>query len=57
LWKITEVQIETPEHLQELGQLLGIGQNEQGELYLLTKAPGLGASGNTGRVYRLLSAD
>jgi glucose/arabinose dehydrogenase len=56
-WKTTELQIEMPEPLAQMGQLLGIGQDEQGELYLLTKAPGLGASGNTGRVYRLLSAD
>ena len=57
LWKIAEVPVEIPEPLTNMGQLLGIGQDEQGELYLLTKAPGLGASGNTGRVYRLISTD
>ena len=46
LWEITEIPLET-----EIGQLLGIGQDESGELYLLTKAPGLGAIGNSGSIY------
>ena len=28
-----------------------------GELYLLTKAPGVGAIGNSGAVYKVVSAD
>ena len=50
LWEITEIPLET-----EIGQLLGIGQDEHGELYLLTKAPGLGASGYTGAVYKIVT--
>ncbi|HET6822310.1 MAG TPA: PQQ-dependent sugar dehydrogenase [Anaerolineales bacterium] len=38
LWEITEIQLEI-----EIGQLLGIGEEESGELYLLTKAPAAGA--------------
>jgi glucose/arabinose dehydrogenase len=52
LWEITEIPLET-----EIGQLLGIGQDEDSELYLLTKAPGLGASGNSGAVYKLIPSD
>ena len=53
LWKITEIQVEIPDQ-SGMGQLLGIGQDENGELYLLTKAPGVGPSGTTGRVYKLV---
>ena len=49
LWEITEIQLDI-----EIGQLLGIGQDKSGELYLLTKAPGVGASGNSGSVYKLV---
>lgn len=52
LWNITEISLET-----EIGQLLGIGQDERGELYLLTKAPGVGASGNSGTVYKIVARD
>jgi glucose/arabinose dehydrogenase len=52
LWEITEIPLET-----EIGQLLGIGQDPSGELYLLTKAPGLGAIGNSGSIYKLVPAE
>jgi hypothetical protein len=48
-WKIRELPLNS-----EIGQLLGIGQDADGELYLLTKAPGLGASGNSGAVYKII---
>ena len=46
-WTITEMPI-------EVGQLLGIGRDESGELYLLTKAPGIGATGNSGAIYKIV---
>jgi glucose/arabinose dehydrogenase len=49
LWSITEIPI-------ELDQLLGIGQDAKGEVYLLTKAPAVGATGTTGMVYKLVPA-
>jgi glucose/arabinose dehydrogenase len=49
LWNITEIQLEIA-----IGQLLGIGQDENSELYLLTKAPGQGASGTSGSIYKLV---
>ena len=52
LWDITEIPLET-----EIGQLLGIGQDENGELYLLTRAPGLGARGASGAVYKIIPSD
>ena len=55
LWKVTEIQLEISGSQAEIGQLLGIGEDERGELYLLTKAPGIGATENTGVVYRLVS--
>lgn len=51
LWQITE--IETPNNQPGIGQLLGIGQDEDGELYLLTKDPGMGPVGESGRLYKL----
>ena len=53
-WKMQEIQIETPGSSSGMGQLLGIGQDENGELYLLTKAPGTGATGDTGVVYKVV---
>ncbi len=53
LWKITEIQVEVPDQ-SGMGQLLGIGQGENGELYLLTKAPGIGPAGDSGKVYKVL---
>jgi hypothetical protein len=53
-WDIEEIQIEHPGDQSTMGQLLGIGQDETGEFYLLTKAPGIGVTGNTGAIYRLV---
>ena len=53
-WSMIEIQIELPGDLSGLGQLLGIGQDENGELYLLTKAPGTGTTGDTGIVYKMV---
>jgi len=53
-WKMTEIQIEISGNTSGIGQLLGIGQDEKGELYLLTKAPGTGATGDTGVVYKVV---
>ena len=46
-WKVTEIQIEIDGKQSEIGQLLGIGQGENGEMYLLTRAPGVGAVGES----------
>jgi glucose/arabinose dehydrogenase len=54
LWKITEIQVDGSGNKTEIRQLLGIGQDEAGELYLLTKAPGVGAIGNSGVVYKVV---
>jgi glucose/arabinose dehydrogenase len=56
-WKITEIQTEISGNETNLGQLLGIGQDENGELYLLTRAPGIGATGNSGSVYKIVPAN
>jgi glucose/arabinose dehydrogenase len=53
-WRMAEIQIEIPGDSSGIGQLLGIGQDEAGELYLLTKAPGMGATGDTGLVYKVV---
>lgn len=37
-----------------LGQLLDIGQDRNGELYLLMKAPGVGPAGNSGVIYKIV---
>jgi len=50
-WKINEIEVSGK---SEIGQLLGIGQDENGELYLLTRAPGLGATGDSGSIYKLV---
>ena len=55
LWKITEIEVEIPGSQSEIGQLLGIGQDGHGELYLLTKDPGVGPVGESGRLYKLIS--
>lgn len=55
LWEITEIQLDIPDGKTGIGQLLGVGQDQKGELYLLTKAPGLGANGNSGAVYKIVS--
>ncbi|MDQ3005509.1 MAG: PQQ-dependent sugar dehydrogenase [Chloroflexota bacterium] len=53
LWKMMEIQGEGADQ-SGIGQLLGIGQDENGELYLLTKAPGVGTTGNSGSVYKIV---
>jgi glucose/arabinose dehydrogenase len=54
LWNITEVQIEFPANQNSIGQLLAVEGDRTGELYLLTKAPGLGATGDTGKIYKVM---
>ena len=54
LWEITEIQMDVSSDQPGIGQLLGIGQDENGELYLLTKDPGVGAIGNSGLVYKIV---
>ena len=54
LWDITEIEVETSNQMG-IGQLLGIGEDKQGELYLLTKDPGVGPVGESGRLYKLIS--
>ena len=54
-WKIIEIEVSGEQ--AKIGQLLGIGQDENGELYLLTRAPGIGATGNSGSVYKIVSAN
>jgi len=55
LWDIKEIEVEIPENQLEIGQLLGIGQDEHSELYLLTKDPGVGPIGGSGRLYKLIA--
>ncbi len=57
LWKTTEIPIKIPGNQPRMGQLLGIGQDENGEMYLLTKAPGTGPIGNSGAVYKIIASD
>jgi glucose/arabinose dehydrogenase len=54
-WKIIEIEVSGKQ--SEIGQLLGIGQEENGELYLLTRAPGVGATGESGSVYKIIPAN
>ena len=54
LWKPAEIQVKIPGNKSGIGQLLGIGQDEEKELYLLTKAPGTGPTGNSGAVYKIV---
>jgi glucose/arabinose dehydrogenase len=53
-WRITEIHVHVPENQSGMGQLLGIGHDENGEIYLLTKAPGVGAAGNSGMIYKIV---
>ena len=57
LWKTAEIQAKIPGNHAGIGQLLGIGQDENGEIYLLTKAPGTGPIGNSGAVYKILPSN
>lgn len=56
-WEITEIQVKVPNGQSGIGQLLGIGQDESGELYLLTKDPGIGAAGNSGVIFKVVPID
>lgn len=51
-WKFIEIALSG--NPSEIGQLLGIGQDENGELYLLTRAPGVGATGDSGSIYKIV---
>jgi len=53
-WRITRILVELPEGVSGLGQLLGIGEDAEGELYVLVKDPGMGPQGTSGRVYKLV---
>jgi glucose/arabinose dehydrogenase len=53
-WVVQEIQVEMDSSDTDLGQLLGIGQDDEGELYLLVKDPGVGPVGRSGRVYKLI---
>jgi len=54
MWHMTEIQVEIPGNPSGMGQLLGIGEDENEELYLMTKAPGTGATGDSGAVYKIV---
>ena len=54
MWHMTEIQVEIPGNPSGMGQLLGIGEDENEELYLMTKAPGTGATGDRGAVYKIV---
>ena len=54
-WRITEVEVAGKQ--SEIGQLLGIGQDEEGELYVLTRVPGVGPTGNSGSIYKIVPSD
>lgn len=53
-WDFAEIPVEFPSDQSGLGQLLGIGQDEAGELYLLAKGPGTGPIGNSGKVFAII---
>lgn len=53
-WKFTEIHVVAEGNQPPIGQLLGIGQDEQGELYVLTKGPGIGVTGHSGLVYKIV---
>jgi glucose/arabinose dehydrogenase len=53
-WQFTELKVEISSGQAGIGQLLGIGQDEDGEFYILTRQPGTGPTGNTGSVYKLV---
>jgi glucose/arabinose dehydrogenase len=57
LWKTAEIPVKIAGNQSRLGQLLGIGQDEDGEIYLLTKAPGTGPIGNSGAIYKIVPSN
>jgi hypothetical protein len=52
-WEVTELEVEMPGGGSP-GQLLAVERDGEGELYLLVKDPGVGPTGSTGRVYKLV---
>jgi glucose/arabinose dehydrogenase len=54
MWEITEIEMEISGSRAQIGQLLGIGQDTSGEVYLLAKAPGVGVAGDSGSIYKLV---
>ena len=56
-WRIEEIPVKIPGNPSGIGQLLGLGQDEDGEIYLLTKAPGTGPAGNSGAIYQLVPSN
>ena len=51
-WKIGEIKIEG--NPSDLGQLLGIGQDEKGNCICYKEAPGVGATGHSGPIYKIV---
>ena len=51
-WPIQRMRVVIPG--SQGGQLLGLGVDENHELYMLAKDPGIGPVGNTGRVYQIV---
>jgi hypothetical protein len=54
VWKFTELEVQISSGQAGIGQLLGIGQDEAGEFYILTRELGTGPSGNSGSICKLL---
>jgi glucose/arabinose dehydrogenase len=57
LWETAEIQVKIPGNQFGMGQLLGIGQDAGGGVYLLTKAPATGPAGNSGAVYKIIPSN
>ncbi len=51
-WTIQPIRVEIPG--SQGGQLLGLGVDQNRELYILAKDPGIGPVGNTGRIYEIV---
>ena len=51
LWTIQPIRVIIPG--SQGGQLLGIGVDQDHELYILAKDPGIGPVGDTGKIYRI----
>ncbi|HTP00179.1 MAG TPA: PQQ-dependent sugar dehydrogenase [Anaerolineales bacterium] len=52
LWSIQHIPVRLPNSTS--GQLLGIALDQDSKLYLLTKDPGMGPVGQTGKVYQIV---
>jgi glucose/arabinose dehydrogenase len=53
-WTMRRIEIRFPEGMSTLGQLLGLGRDSDGELYVLVRDPGAGPQGTSGRVFKLV---